>query len=93
MPKVPVTYRNTAQQSKDRARIRASRPACHICGEPIDYDLQWPHPRCFVVDHIIPLKRGGADNLTNKAAAHAECNSKKRARLVAPIVRRSGSLG
>lgn len=84
--------RNSAQRDRDRASIRATRAACHICGEAIDYTLVWPHPRCFVVDHVIPLKRGGADTRANKAAAHNECNSKKRARLIAPIIRRSGTL-
>jgi 5-methylcytosine-specific restriction endonuclease McrA len=87
-----MVYRNTAQQDRDRARIRKTRAACHICGHPIDYTLKTPHPQSFEVDHVIPLKRGGTDTLANKAAAHRECNSKKRARLIAPIVRRSGSL-
>lgn len=87
-----ATRRNSAQQSKDRARIKASRPACHICGKAIDFDADWLDPLSFVVDHVVPLAKGGADNLSNKAAAHRECNSKKRARLVAPIIRRSRSL-
>lgn len=87
-----MTPRNTAQQFKDRARIRATKAACGICGKRIDYTLPWPDPQSFVVDHKTPLKLGGRDDLTNKQAAHNECNSKKRARLVAPIVRRSGSL-
>lgn len=51
-----------------------------------------PHPRRFEADHVVPLKRGGADTLENSRASHRACNSKKRARLVAPIVRRSGAL-
>lgn len=85
-------HRDTGQQKKDRARIKASRPNCHICGQAILFDADWLHPLSFVVDHVVPLAKGGADNLSNKAAAHRECNSKKRARLVAPIVRRSRSL-
>lgn len=46
----------------------------------------------FEVDHLVPLSKGGADNLSNKKAAHRACNSKKRARDYAPIVRRSGTL-
>lgn len=84
--------RNTAQRDKDRARIKATRANCHICGATIDYTLEWLHPKAFVVDHVIPLAKGGADHISNKRAAHRECNSKKRARLVAPIIRRSGSL-
>ena len=88
-----ATPRNSSQRDRDRAAIKRTRAGCHICGEPIDYSLPYLHPRSFVVDHVIPLKKDGPDNLSNKAAAHRECNSKKRARDHAPIVRRSGSLG
>jgi 5-methylcytosine-specific restriction endonuclease McrA len=91
MPVKPP-HRNSAQQFKDRARIARAKPNCAICGKPIDYTLKWPDAQCFVVDHIIPLVKGGRDDLTNKQAAHATCNSTKRARDYAPIIRRSGAL-
>lgn len=84
--------RSDALRKKHRAIIARTRPACHICGQAIDYTLSYPDPRCFVVDHIKAIANGGADTLDNKAAAHHECNSKKRAREYAPIVRRSGAL-
>ena len=84
--------RNTATRDRDRARIARDKPACHICGQAIDYALPHLDPMSFVVDHVVPLAKGGADVLDNKKAAHRGCNSKKRARLVAPIVRRSGTL-
>ena len=83
--------RNIAQLRKDRARIAKAKPNCAICGKAIDYKLKWPDPQCYVVDHIIPLVKGGRDDLTNKQPAHATCNSTKRARDYAPIIRRSGS--
>lgn len=94
--------------TRDRARDRARRRAenCHICGQPIDYNLPWDDPRALVIDHVHPLARGGEDALSNMRAAHRhttgstqpswprrrDCNSKKRARIVAPIIRRSGAL-
>lgn len=86
--------RNTARQNKFRARIAKSRPACHICGQPILWDAHHLDPRAFVIDHVIPIAKGGDDALHNIKAAHRlrECNSKKRARLIAPIIRRSGTL-
>ena len=51
-----------------------------------------PHPLRFEADHVVPLHRGGADTLENSRASHRKCNNTKRARLVAPIVRRSGAL-
>ena len=88
-----MVRRNTTQQARYRARHRATGSACAICGEPINYELRWPDPRCFVVDHIVPIAKGGPHTFENTQPAHADCNSKKRARIVAPIVRRSGSLG
>jgi 5-methylcytosine-specific restriction endonuclease McrA len=87
-----VAERSDALRKKHRAIIARARPACHICGEDIDYSLKYPNPRCFVVDHKVAIANGGADTLANKAAAHHECNSKKRAREYAPIIRRSGAL-
>lgn len=84
--------RNTAQRNRLRARAKATRAACHICGAPIDYDLASDDPLSFQLDHVIPLAKGGTDTVSNTAPSHKQCNSKKRARIIAPIVRRSGSL-
>ena len=87
-----MTRRNTTQRDRLRARVARSKPACHICGEGIDYTLPHLDPRSFVIDHVVPLIKGGTDTIDNVKAAHRDCNSTKRARLVAPIVRRSGAL-
>ena len=67
---MPATPRNSTQRDKDRARIRATKAGCHICGQPINYDLPHTDPKAFVVDHVIPLAKGGPDALANKKAAH-----------------------
>lgn len=85
-------HRNSARRDRMRQRIARTRAACHICGKPIDYTLDHLDPKSFVIDHVVPLTKGGTDTLDNVKAAHRDCNSAKRARLVAPIVRRSGSL-
>lgn len=84
--------RNTTRRDHHRAIIRRRHEACGICGRPIDYELPATDPKSFVVDHKIPLSKGGTDTLDNKQAAHRDCNSRKRARLLASIVKRSGSL-
>lgn len=85
--------RSTYARDKHRALIARGRPACGICGQPIDYSLPHLDPGQFVVDHIVPLSAGGTDTLANKQAAHRACNRAKSARLDGgPIVRRSGSL-
>ena len=69
--------RNTTTRDRDRAYIRRRKPPCGICGEPIDYTLHHLDPGAFVVDHIDPLSKGGADTLENKQAAHRSCNRTK----------------
>ena len=73
--------RNTATRDRHRRQIRAGEPPCHICKQPIDYALPHLHPLEFVVDHVVPLNKGGADVLENKAAAHRSCNRAKSDRL------------
>lgn len=82
----------STQRDKDRARIARARPACHICGLTIDYTLPYLDPGEYVVDHVVPLNRGGPDTLDNKAAAHRSCNRAKSDKHHANIVRRSGTL-
>ncbi|WP_423264496.1 HNH endonuclease signature motif containing protein [Frondihabitans sp. 4ASC-45] len=53
-----------------RARVKATRAACALCGEPINYDLPHSDPKSFVIDHIESLHEGGADALSNIQAAH-----------------------
>lgn len=84
--------RNNTTRDRDRRTIANRREACGICGRDINYTLAWPDPMCFVVDHVKPLARGGSDTLANKQAAHNQCNSTKRARDHAPIIRRSRTL-
>ena len=79
-------------RDQQRARLRRSEPNCHICGLAIDYKLPHTEPKSFVIDHVIPLDRGGKDTASNLRAAHRDCNSAKRARIVPNTVRRSGSL-
>lgn len=87
-----MVKRSSTNAANHRARIRKSKPNCHICGKAIDYDLPHLDPGAFVVDHVKALAKGGLDVPSNTAAAHRGCNAKKSAREYAPIVRRSGAL-
>ncbi|MFJ9313787.1 HNH endonuclease [Pimelobacter simplex] len=71
------TGRNTTIRDRDRNTIRRTKPPCGICGGEIDYTLHYLDPMAYVVDHIIPLNKGGADTLDNKQAAHRSCNRAK----------------
>ena len=84
--------RNTTIRDNHRRIIARGKPACWICGKPIDYTLRHPDPQAYVVDHKIPIATGGTDTLDNKAAAHRACNRAKSDRPFANIIKRSGVL-
>jgi 5-methylcytosine-specific restriction endonuclease McrA len=87
------TQRNTTTRDRHRAVIRRGRPPCHLCGDDIDYALRSPDLMSFEVDHIIPLARGGSDELDNKAASHRKCNQEKAAHLAEEIAAAVGPRG
>lgn len=51
---------------------------CHICGDPVDRNAVVPDLASPVLDHVIPLARGGAHSEANLKTAHFYCNSVKR---------------
>lgn len=84
--------RPTAVRDRRRAVIGRGHPPCALCGGPIDYALVYPDPGAFVVDDIVPLARGGEYTIANGQAAHSLCNRLKSDKLIAPVLKRSGSL-
>lgn len=81
-----------ARQKRNRRIFNEKGDVCHICG----------HPGSDAIDHVMPLAKGGSDDDDrNLMPAHHDvacetcgerCNRAKGARVLAPIVRRSGSL-
>ncbi len=51
---------------------------CQLCEKPIDPKLKFPDWDCATLDHIIPISKGGAHEMTNVCLAHWFCNWKKR---------------
>ncbi|MGY1439522.1 HNH endonuclease [Streptomyces reniochalinae] len=51
---------------------------CHICGDPVDRIAKAPALNAPVLDHVIPLARGGEHSEANIKTAHFYCNSVKR---------------
>lgn len=51
-----------------------SKGRCGICGAPV-------RRAEFVVDHIVPLAKGGEHSYANSQAAHWSCNAKKGTRV------------
>ncbi|MGW5197356.1 HNH endonuclease [Streptomyces spiralis] len=51
---------------------------CHICGDPVDREAVVPDLAAPVLDHVVPLARGGSHGEGNLKTAHFYCNSVKR---------------
>ena len=70
-----TVQRNTTRRNRHRRIIGRDQPPCHLCGGAINYDAE-DHlaPDAFVIDHLVPLSRGGTDTIDNLAAAHRGCN-------------------
>lgn len=73
--------RSTATRDKHRRYIRRTKPPCALCGGEIDYSLHYLNPMAYVVDHRVPIARGGEDTIQNIQAAHRTCNESKGAKL------------
>lgn len=50
---------------------------CGICSRKVNRALAYPHRRSAVVDHVVPLSRGGNDTRRNVQIAHWDCNASK----------------
>ena len=63
---------------RNKKRILKTKHTCGICGQDVDKTLAYPHPLSPVIDHIIPLSKGGhASNMDNLQLAHWKCNRDK----------------
>jgi hypothetical protein len=51
---------------------------CQLCRKKVRRDKVVPHPLAPVLDHIVPLARGGTHEPANTQCAHYLCNSFKR---------------
>ena len=63
---------------RNRKKILANCDTCAICKGPVDITLPAYHPMSAVVDHIIPVSKGGDPSaLENLQLAHRKCNREK----------------
>jgi 5-methylcytosine-specific restriction endonuclease McrA len=61
------------------AALKLQRRPCWLCGQPIDYGLDWPDTGSFSVDHDPPLSvyPAGAEDPAHLRPAHLGCNSSR----------------
>ena len=92
------------QRSRRRARLREAfvedvslvdiydrdGGVCQLCHEPVDRRCKYPHPRTPVLDHIVPLSRGGLHEAKNLQLAHHGCNDRKQTRALGSQLRLLG---
>ena len=78
MPRLDKVGQFRTAYDKNRKIILASQSVCGICGQPVEKSLKYPHPLSGVVDHIIPLNKGGhPSDINNLQLAHRWCNRQK----------------
>ncbi|KAA9238585.1 MULTISPECIES: HNH endonuclease signature motif containing protein [Aerococcus] len=66
------------QFERNRKRVLATQRTCGICGKPVDVRLKQGNPLAPVVDHIIPIAKGGhPSDINNLQLAHWTCNRMK----------------
>lgn len=63
---------------KNKKIILKTQSVCGICGRPVDKRLKYPDPMSAVIDHIIPINKGGhPSDMDNLQLAHWSCNRQK----------------
>ncbi len=68
---------------RNKKKIYATQTVCGICGRPVDFSLEFPHPLAKSVDHIVPVSRGGhPSDIENLQLAHWTCNRQKSDKLL-----------
>jgi len=79
---------------KNRKRILKTQNTCGICGKPVDKKIKAPSPMSAVIDHIIPINKGGhPSEIENLQLAHWTCNRQKSDKLFKTVKEESKVLG
>lgn len=77
--------RDKSKVQKYKKFAKLNQEYCSICGLPINYDLTFPHPWSFTIDHVQAIVNGGTSSQENLAAAHLKCNRAKGTAAFLPI--------
>ena len=68
----------SAKYKQAHAQLKAEQLPCALCHHPINYELTYPHPYSFSVDHAIPRSYAPhADETIGLRPAHLVCNQRR----------------
>lgn len=75
----PVNNKRDRSSSWNRKRDRVIKEQthCFICGDIVDKELPATDAMSPSVDHLIPVSKGGSDDLDNLFLAHLDCNKRR----------------
>lgn len=78
-PKIDKGGRQGHAWRKLRARVISEESSCWLCRELVDKSLPYPDRWSPSVDHVVPVRLGGAQHdRTNLRLAHLTCNQRRR---------------
>lgn len=74
MPGKRMTYERT----RKKIIAAANGELCYLCGQPLDTSIKFGHPDAVVIDHVIPISKGGSVlDSDNMRPVHDRCNKIK----------------
>lgn len=77
-PRIDKQGAHRAAYEKNKKIIFKTQNTCGICGKPVDFSIKTPEPMSPVIDHIIPVSKGGhPSDIENLQLAHWTCNRQK----------------
>lgn len=77
----------------NRKKLLKTETVCGICHRPVDKSLKYPDPMSPVIDHIIPVAKGGhPSSIDNLQLAHWCCNRQKSDKLFVEKQRKDNTI-
>ena len=77
-PRIDKQGAHRGTYEKNKKIIFKTQNTCGICGRPVDFNIKTPEPMSAVIDHIIPVSKGGhPSDMDNLQLAHWTCNRQK----------------
>ena len=73
------TRRYKADKATFREQCRETNAPCWLCGNPINYTLDYPHPESWSLDHehTVSAHPELAEDPANYRPSHLDCNRQR----------------